>query len=94
MPANGNGRSPRITSAPGSSETCTRSDAGHRRDDDDLALVLEQVDRRLPRGLRALRRIQAKELPVQPLGLLDQVAGLRPHPITGIGSAHASKSIA
>src|SRR6516165_2385786 len=43
-------------------------DPRHGDDDDDLALVLEDVDRRLPRR-RGLDGGEAEELTMQPLGL-------------------------
>ena len=43
--------------------------------------VLEHVHRRFPHRLCALRRREAEELPVHPLGLLEEIAGLRPHPV-------------
>ena len=61
-------------------------DAGHRRDDDEFALVLEQIHGRLPRRRRATGHVEKATM--QALGLVDQVAGFRPHPVRGISSAH------
>jgi len=46
-----------------------------------FALVLEYVRRRFPDRARPFRRGQAEKLPVHALGLVEQLHGLRPHPV-------------
>jgi hypothetical protein len=59
--------------------------ARHGDDDHELALVLEDVDRRLPGRRRPLDRGDAEELALQAIGLAEQRARLGPHPGIGTG---------
>ena len=52
--------------------------------DNDLAVVLVHVSRRLPSRGRSMRGGGTKELTLQPLGLVDQLTSLGPHPPGGI----------
>jgi hypothetical protein len=64
-----------------------RRDAGEGNLDEQFIAARIHVDRRFPaRLLRASG--QAKELPLQALGLVQEVHGLRPHPDGGIASLH------
>jgi hypothetical protein len=63
-----------------------RRDARQRHLDQDLALVPVDVGRRFP--ARALCAAEPEELPLQALGLLQQVHRLAPDPGTGIASCH------
>src|SRR5690348_4829230 len=60
-----------------------------KRDHDEIAFfILENVDRRLPHGPGAARRAQPEELAMEALGLLEHLAGFRPHPRIGVASRH------
>src|SRR6185312_3698980 len=61
-------------------------DAGQRDHHPERAIGLEQVDRRLP--YRLPRRHRLKELAIEPLGAIEQLAGLGPHPGPGIVWRH------
>jgi len=50
-------------------------------------------DARIIRQVEDKMRAETEEAAVQPLGLVEQVARLRPHPVGRVSSAHASKSI-
>jgi len=69
-----------------------RHHARHGDDHDELALVLEHIDRRLPQRLRARRRCEPEELPVHALGLRNEVACLRPHPVCRVSQCHGCPS--
>jgi hypothetical protein len=65
-----------------------RFDAGQRRNDRELPLALEYVDRRLPVRRRRAREPGPEELAMQLLRPLDHRAGVGPHPVSRIGCGH------
>src|SRR6516225_3152183 len=65
-------------------------DAGERRNDRELPLVLEYVDRRLPVRRRCAREAGPEELAMQLLRPLDHRAGFGPHPVSRIGCGHCA----
>src|SRR6201982_4295296 len=67
-----------------------RLDAGERRNDRQLALALEYVDRSLPLPRRCARDPRAEELAMHLLRPLDHGAGFGPHPASRIGCAHCT----
>src|SRR5262249_53286960 len=62
-----------------------RLDAGQRRDDRQLPLTIEHVDRRLPIHRRRGLKPRLKESAMQLLRPLDHCAGFRPHPASPLG---------
>src|SRR6266481_1993938 len=67
-----------------------RLDPGERRNDRQLALALEYIDRRLPVRRRCAREAGPEELTMQLLRPLDHRAGFGPHPASRIGCAHCT----
>src|SRR6516165_4695467 len=65
-----------------------RFDAGKRRNDRELALALEYIDRGLPVRRRRARESGPEELAMQLLRPLDHRAGFGPHPASRIGCGH------
>src|SRR5579863_9567299 len=63
-------------------------DAGQRHQHQHLAVILEDVDRRLPYGLPRLRCPRPEHLAMHALGAREHVARFRPHPIAGQISGH------
>ena len=61
-----------------------------RDNDDQLDRVLEDIDRRLPHALRPVSARGPEELPVHAIGLVDQLAGLCPHPVSRNSGRHRS----
>src|SRR6266566_2355914 len=68
-----------------------RLDAGERRNDRQLALPLEYIDRRLPVRRRCAREAGPEELTMQLLRPLDHRAGFGPHPASRIGCGHRTR---